>query len=243
MSALLEVKHADISFGGIHAVKDLSFIVHAGEIVGLIGPNGSGKSTCVNLISGTYQLDAGEIWFDGKLIPKKMKAADRVPLGIGRTFQTPKPFGNMTVYDNILTCALRTRSFKEAHEKTREILALSGLDEYEEMISEKLPIEKRKLLDMARILTNNPKLIMMDEVMAGLNPIEMEESIRFVKKVNQMGIAILFIEHVMKAVMSLSDRLYVLNQGELISQGSVEEVTNDPAVIASYLGEKKSAET
>lgn len=119
MSALLEVKHADISFGGIHAVKDLSFIVHAGEIVGLIGPNGSGKSTCVNLISGTYQLDAGEIWFDGKLIPKKMKAADRVPLGIGRTFQTPKPFGNMTVYDNILTCALRTRSFKEAHEKTR----------------------------------------------------------------------------------------------------------------------------
>ena len=120
MSALLEVKHADISFGGIHAVKDLSFIVHAGEIVGLIGPNGSGKSTCVNLISGTYQLDAGEIWFDGKLIPKKMKAADRVPLGIGRTFQTPKPFGNMTVYDNILTCALRTRSFKEAHEKTRD---------------------------------------------------------------------------------------------------------------------------
>lgn len=243
MSALLEVKHADISFGGIHAVKDLSFIVHAGEIVGLIGPNGSGKSPCVNLISGTYQLDAGEIWFDGKLIPKKMKAADRVPLGIGRTFQTPKPFGNMTVYDNILTCALRTRSFKEAHEKTREILALSGLDEYEEMISEKLPIEKRKLLDMARILTNNPKLIMMDEVMAGLNPIEMEESIRFVKKVNQMGIAILFIEHVMKAVVNVCTRAIVINEGSFLSEGVPKEVLKEPAVIAAYIGGKHHAET
>ncbi len=243
MSALLEVKHADISFGGIHAVRDLSYTVDAGEIVALIGPNGSGKSTCVNLISGTYQLDSGEIWFDGKLIPRKMKAADRVNLGIGRTFQTPKPFGNMTVYDNILTCALRTRSFKEAHDKTREILSLSGLGEYETMVSAKLPIEKRKLLDMARILTNNPKLIMMDEVMAGLNPIEMEESIRFVKKVNQMGIAILFIEHVMRAVVNVCTRAIVINEGRFLSEGVPQEVLKEPAVIAAYIGGKHHAET
>lgn len=243
MATLLEVKNADISFGGIHAVRNLSFSVNSGEVVGLIGPNGSGKSTCVNLISGTYPLDSGEIWFDGVKMANNMKAPQRVELGVGRTFQTPKPFGNMTVYDNIFTAALRTRTFTQAHEKTEDILRLTDLDVYRDMLSAKLPIEKRKLLDMARILTNNPKLIMMDEVMAGLNPIEMEDSIRFVKRVNELGIAILFIEHVMRAVVNVCSRVIVINEGSFLSMGAPEEVLKQPEVIAAYIGGNHHAKT
>ncbi len=235
MAALLEIKNLKKSFGGIHAVWDVGFSLEKGEILGLIGPNGSGKSTCVNLISGVYAKDEGEIYFEGKDI-SRMSISARSHMGIGRTFQTPKPFTGLTVFDSVYTIALQTRSYRQAAEDSLKVLEEMGLVELKEMRSEKLPIEKRKWLDMARILVTNPKVILLDEVMAGLNPIEIEANIEMVKKINQKGITVLFIEHVMKAVTSLCHRIVVLNEGSLLMSGSPEEVMNDPRVIKAYLG-------
>lgn len=233
---LLETKGLSISFGGIKAVQDLNFYVDAGEIVALIGPNGSGKSTTVNMISGVYTQDSGSVFFEGKEINKHTPIATRSKLGIGRTFQTPKPFGNLTVFENIYTIALQGRTPKQAEEKANEILKLAELDYLRDVKSSKISIEKRKWIDLARVLANDPKLIMMDEVMAGLNPSEMENSLKLVQRVNEQGVAVLFIEHVMKAVVSLCTRAVVLNQGCLLAEGPCLEVLNDPKVIAAYLG-------
>lgn len=236
MNKLLEVKGLSISFAGIKAVQNLDFHITEGEILGLIGPNGSGKSTTVNLISGVYTPTAGKIFFNGKELSKKMPVTERAHLGIGRTFQTPKPFGNLTVYDNIYTIALQKYSYKKAAEKTREILDITKLSSYSDIVSSKLSIEKRKWLDLSRILATDPKLIMMDEVMAGLNPSEMEESLELIREINRRGITILFIEHVMKAVTSVCTRAVVLNQGMLLCEGKPEDVLADPKVIKSYIG-------
>ncbi len=233
---LLETKNLSISFGGIKAVQDLSFHIDKGEVLALIGPNGSGKSTTVNMISGVYRQDSGQVFFEGKEIDRKMSIAKRAKLGMGRTFQTPKPFGNLTVYENIFTIALQGRSFKEADEKAREILDITGLAPYSEVLASKISIEKRKWIDLARILTLDPKLVMMDEVMAGLNPSEMDENLELVKRINRQGITILFIEHVMKAVVSVCTRSIVLNQGRLLAEGTPQEVLSNPEVVKAYLG-------
>ena len=233
---LLETRNLSISFGGIKAVQDLSFHIDTGEILALIGPNGSGKSTTVNMISGVYRQDSGQIFFEGKEIDRRMPIAKRTNLGMGRTFQTPKPFGNLTVYENIFTIALQGRSFKQADDKAMEILKITGLEPYADVLASKISIEKRKWIDLARILTLDPKLIMMDEVMAGLNPSEMDENLELVKRINRQGITILFIEHVMKAVVSVCTRSIVLNQGRLLAQGTPEEVLSNPEVIAAYIG-------
>lgn len=245
MSVLLEVQHLKKSFGGIHAVDDLSFVVQKGEVLGLIGPNGSGKSTCVNLISGTYRPEAGRILFDGKEIPTGASIGARVRLGMGRTFQTPKPFGNMTVWENVLTTALQHMDFKSARLKTQDILEQTELIAYRDLLASKLPIEKRKWLDLARILTNNPKFIMLDEVMAGLNPQEMEESLQLVQKINDHGngVTFLFIEHVMKAVVQLCSRVVVINQGQFLAEGLPQEVLTRQEVVDAYIGGKKHAES
>lgn len=236
MSAILEVKNIGISFGGIKAVQDAKFDLNRGEILGLIGPNGSGKSTCVNMISGVYKPDKGSIIFDGKEMTEKISIEDRAKMGITRTFQTPKPFGNLDVYQNIYTIALQKFNPKTAAEKTEEVLQLTGLKPIEHMKSSKLPIEKRKWLDLARILTLDPKVIMMDEVMGGLNPSEMQESLKLVRKINQEGISILFIEHVMKAVVEICHRVVVLAEGKMLAEGVPEEVLKKPEVVAAYLG-------
>lgn len=236
MSALLEVKNLSISFGGVKAVQNLSFNVEKGEILGLIGPNGAGKSTCVNLITGAYKPDQGEIWFDGRQVLPKHSIQDRVKMGMGRTFQTPRPFGNMTTFDNVLATAVQTRSFADARKKSAEILELTGLAAYSNMISAKLPIEMRKRLDLARILTNDPKFVMMDEVMAGLNPIEMQEGIKLIREINNMGITILYIEHVMKTVVEVCSRVLVITEGKFLSEGKAEEVLKRPEVIDAYIG-------
>lgn len=232
---ILEVKNLKKSFGGIHAVSDVSFDIKRGEILGLIGPNGSGKSTCVNLISGVYEKDSGEILFCGKEI-SKLSIAARAHMGIGRTFQTPKPFTGMTVFDSVYTIALQRKNHKEAELITSSVLEKMGLLQMSGIRCEKLPIERRKWLDMARILATEPQIILMDEVMAGLNPNEIRENIDMVKRLNAEGITILFIEHVMKAVMSLSHRIVVLNEGKLLTVGEPDEVMNDPRVIMAYLG-------
>lgn len=240
---LLETKDISISFGGVHAVQNVNFQVYSGEILGLIGPNGSGKSTCVNLISSIYKLDSGEIHFEGKKLNSKDTTVDRSKVGISRTFQTPKPFTGMTVYDNVFTIALLRHSFSEARKKTDEILAFTGLGQSPQMNSEKLPIEKRKWLDLARILATDPKIIMLDEVLAGLNQAEMEESLELVRQINQeKRITILFIEHIIKAVVSLCDRVVVLNGGTVLAEGKADEVIRQKNVIDAYIGGVEHAE-
>lgn len=237
MANILEVKNLKKYFGGVHAVDGMDFHVEKDEILGLIGPNGCGKSTCVNLISGVYTEDSGEIVFEGKPIDKKTSIPKRSKMGIGRTFQSPKPFIGVTVFDSVYTVAIQTRSMQEAKQATEELLEYTGLAPLSSMLSEKLPIEKRKALDLTRILANEPKLIMLDEVMAGLNPAEMDESIELVRKINARGITVLFIEHVMRAVVELSHRVIVMNSGALLTEGQPADVMNNPAVITAYLGE------
>lgn len=241
MEKLLEVKDLSISFGGIKAVQDLNFHIDKGEVLALIGPNGSGKSTTVNMISGVYIQNKGTITFNGKEIPPKMTIAQRAKLGISRTFQTPKPFAHLSVYDNIYTIALQQNSKAQATELTDEILNLTKLYDLRKTKSGKLSIEKRKWMDLARCMATKPQIIMMDEVMAGLNPSEMESSLDLIRTINKEGITILFIEHVMKAVVSVCTRAIVLNQGKLLCEGEPMEVLNNPDVVAAYLGGEANA--
>lgn len=232
---ILEIKDLYKAFGGVKAVNHVNFSLEKGEFLGLIGPNGSGKSTCVNLISGVYTPDSGEILFRGKsLLP--LSIAQRSRLGIGRTFQTPKPFLGLTVFDSVFVVFLQRYSFREAAKKTHEILEMTALESYTAMQCDKLPIEKRKWLDMARVLATQPQVIMLDEVMAGLNPTEMDESMELVRRIHQTGISIVFIEHVMRAVVNLCERIIVLADGELLSEGTPEKVMNEECVIKAYLG-------
>ena len=233
---LLRVEDLSISFSGIKAVQHLNFELEQGEFVALIGPNGSGKTTTINMISGTYKPDGGKIWFDGKLLSNKDTIAQRSHLGIGRTFQTPKPFGNLTVYDNVYAICLQKYDFKTSHKKTQEILEMSSLMDLAQVPSSKLSIEKRKWMDLARVLATEPKLIMMDEVMAGLNPNEMLSSLDYVREINRRGITILFVEHVMRAVVSVCTRAIVLNEGKFLYEGTPTDALNDPTVIAAYIG-------
>lgn len=237
MSDILKANDISISFGGVKAVQHVSFNIQQGEILGLIGPNGSGKSTIVNLISGVYRLQTGSITFAGQEIPTKEGIAARARRGIGRTFQTPKPFGALSVYENVYIIALQKHSAKEAEEKTKQILTAAKLINLAEMQSAKLPIEKRKWLDLARILVNDPQFLMLDEVMAGLNPSEMDESLDLVLEINRTrGITVLFIEHVMRAVLKICGRCVVLNEGRLLAEGPSAEVLSRDDVIAAYLG-------
>ena len=235
MHEQLTLRNVKKSFGGVHAVDGVSFDVYQGEILGLIGPNGSGKSTIVNLISGVYSIDSGEIQFEGTLL-NKLSIPKRVHLGIGRTFQSPKPFTGLTVFESVYIIALQSLSYSEAARKTMDILETTDLADVKDWRSEQLPIERRKWLDMARILATDPKIIMLDEVMAGLNPSEIESSVKMVRRLNEKGITILFIEHVMKAVVNLCTHIVVLNEGKLLCSGSPQEVMNDPSVINAYLG-------
>lgn len=242
MNTILEVKNLSISFAGIKAVQHLSFAIERGEILALIGPNGSGKSTTVNMIAGNYIQDEGEVVFEGNPVDKGLSIAKRSRLGLGRTFQTPRPFGNLSVYDNVFAIFLQKYDFREADRKTRDVLDLSQLAPLSNMSASQLSIEKRKWLDLARVLATEPRLVMMDEVMAGLNPQEMISSLDFVREINKRGITILFIEHVMHAVVSLCHRAIVLNEGRFLAEGEPREVLENPSVIEAYIGRKRNAQ-
>ncbi len=239
---IMELKNVDKSFGGVHAINDLSFSIYEGEILGLIGPNGCGKSTSVNLMTGVYTQDKGDIIFymeDGKEIYlKDQPVTYRAKKGLGRTFQTPKPFGDLTVFDNIYTVAmLYNKSMKDAYNTAEEIIDFVGLTDIAKSKCEKLSIEKRKWLDMARVLAIKPKLLMLDECLAGLTPSEMDASLEMVRKINKRGITILFIEHVMTAVTKLCNRVVVMEEGHFMTEGDPIEVMKKPEVIRAYLGE------
>jgi len=239
---IMEVIKLDKSFGGNHAVNRFSFNIYEGEILGLIGPNGCGKSTVVNLITGVYKHDSGDIIYYGedgtKHLLDKQSTPAKAKLGITRTFQTPKPFSDMTVYDNIYAVAmLYNKSLKEAKKKAEEIIDFVGFTGISNVKSTKLPIEKRKWMDMARALAAKPRILMLDECLAGLTPSETEESLQIVRKINRQGVTILFIEHVMSAVVNLCERVVVMLEGRHLTEGVPADVMKEPNVISAYLGE------
>jgi branched-chain amino acid transport system ATP-binding protein len=235
--ALLEVKNLTKMFGGLKAVNDVTFHVNEGEIMGLIGPNGSGKTTIFNCINHYYTLTAGDIFFEGKSV-KGLKTHTICHMGIGRTFQVVKPLARMTVLDNVMASAFcRVASIKEAREEALSILEFSGLIDQKDKLAKSLPIGRRKRLEIARALATKPKLILLDETAAGLTPSELDAAIELIKKMRDNGITILIVEHIMKVIMSISDRIHAINFGQTIAEGTPHEVANNPAVIEAYLGE------
>jgi branched-chain amino acid transport system ATP-binding protein len=234
--AILEIRHVSKFFGGLAANSDVSFDVNEAEIVGLIGPNGAGKTTLFNCIVGYYPPSKGEILFDGRrmngLQPDKV-----CKLGMARTWQKVRPLTNLSVLDNVVVGALRrTNSVKEAREHAHEQLRVVGLDKKSSISAGALPIGERKKLEVARVLATRPKMLLLDEVMGGLNPAESEEIIQLIMAIRAKGITQMVIEHDMKAIMRLSDRIVVLNSGEKLAEGPPKAIVENPQVIEAYLG-------
>ena len=235
---LLELQRVTKSFGGLTAVDNVSFSVRRGEIFGLIGPNGAGKSTIVSLVMGIYQPDSGEVFFQGTSL-LKLKANQVVERGICRTFQVEKPLLNMTVTGNVLIGALlRTADPKEALEQSRVIIERVGLGKVGHVLAKNLTVQDRKRLELARALATRPTMVLLDEVMAGLTPVEIDHSLDLLRKLRGEGLTILIIEHVMRAIMNISDRIVVLDYGKKIAEGGPKEIAHNAAVVEAYLGKK-----
>ncbi len=239
--SLLQIREVSKRFGGLVALTDVSCSVNQGEIVGLIGPNGAGKTTLFNVVNGFYPPTKGEVLFKGEEI-SHLKPHQICRLGIGRTFQVVKPLRRMTVLDNVVASAfLRAKGKAEAEAIAFEALRFTGLYEDRNLLSKGLPLGNRKKLEIARALATQPKLLLLDESFAGLNPSEQNELIDIIRKVKGKGITIMVIEHHMKVIMSLSDRVVVLNYGEKIAEGTPKEIGSNSLVIEAYLGEEESA--
>ena len=239
---ILEVIGVSKHFGSLTALQDVSFTLRRGEILGLIGPNGAGKSTLVNMIVGTTSYSGGDVWFLGKSI-RGLKPHQIGRLGISRTPQVVKPITDMTTLENVMVGALfgkkgRRRSVWAARRKAEETLEVLGLAAKSNLPGESLNVQERKRLERAKALAMLPTVLLLDEVLAGLNPTEMEEGIELIKRVRDAGVTILVIEHVMRAIAKLSDRVIVLHHGEKIMEGKPEEVLNHRKVIEAYLGKR-----
>jgi branched-chain amino acid transport system ATP-binding protein len=237
MTPLLELKSVSRFFGGLAALTDVSGAVRHGEILGLIGPNGAGKTTLFNVVNGFYLPSKGEVFFKGERI-SGLKPHQACARGLARTFQVVKPLQRMSVLDNVIASAfLRAKNRAEAAAIAADVLNFTGLYDDREVISRGLPLGKRKRLEIARALATKPEMLLLDESFAGLNPTEQNESIDIIRKIKESGITIMIIEHNMKVIMSISDRIMVLNYGQKIAEGSPEEIRNNPLVIEAYLGE------
>jgi len=236
---ILRLRDVSKTFGGLKAVDCVSFDVSEGEIVGLIGPNGAGKTTLFNLISGYNPPSEGSIVFEGREISGR-KPFELAAVGIGRTFQVVKPFAGLSVLDNITVASyLKYPTQKEARRKAREVLEFLGMEDRAEMPAAGLTLSGRKRLEIGKALALEPKLILLDEVVAGLNPTEADQTVQLILSIRESGVTTLIVEHIMRVIMGISHRVVVLNYGSLIAQGAPEVVARDPQVIEAYLGESR----
>jgi len=234
---MLEVKNLTKFFGGLGAVVNLSFNVEKGQIFGLIGPNGAGKTTVFNLINGFYPPTSGEVLFKGEPITG-LKPNTICKKGIARTFQVVKPLSRMTVLENVMASAFcRVNSIKRAREEALKTLEFCGLMHRKDYLARSLTIGDRKRLEITRAMATHPEVILLDETAAGLNPAELDQAIVLIRKIREQGITILIVEHIMKVIMSISDRIHAINYGQTIAEGTPQEVASNKAVIEAYLGE------
>jgi branched-chain amino acid transport system ATP-binding protein len=236
MAEALVIKGLSKRFGGLRAVQDVSFSVQENETVALIGPNGAGKTTSFHLITGFHRPDSGSVTAFGKEVVG-MKPHDVCALGMARTFQVAKPFGAMTVLDNVMTGAfLRDRHVAAARDKALEAIEFTGLAAKEKTAAKDLTTIDQRRLEMARALATQPRILLLDEVMAGLNPSEIDQAVDLVRKLSGRGLTIVIVEHVMRAIMAVAKHIVVLDHGQKIAEGAPKEIVENPEVIRAYLG-------
>jgi len=244
MSILLQVQGVTKRFGGLQALSHVTFDLPEGQILGLIGPNGAGKTTLFNTVNGVYKPEEGRIVFRGQDVTGK-KPYHLAGMGMARTHQIVRPLNELTVRENVMAGACfghEDQSLGNAAAIAEDVLAFVGLAVRADQLASSLNVAQKKRLEMARALAAHPYLLLLDEVLAGLNPSEIDGMVQTVLKIREQGVTILMIEHVMKAVMNVSDRIMVLDYGEQIAEGSPQEVVNNPRVIEAYLGDPKLAE-
>ncbi len=236
--SILELVEIHKSFGGNHVLKGVSLSVEEGEVLGVVGPNGSGKTTLINIVGGLVRQDRGDVVFDNRKI-SGLRPSERAKLGIGRTFQITRLFSNLSVLENVLIPLHYASSLPPKREYAEELIDLVGLSHKIKDRAGTLSLAQRKRLELARALALKPRLLLLDEVFAGLNPVSVREIVELLRKLNsEKGITLILVEHVLKALFQLTDRVVVLSEGRLIFDGLPEKMAEDPEVIKAYLGER-----